>query len=94
MATYTVRLGESIIDVCYNTTGSMAAIDEIMDGNSISTYTPTFQAGTTITVPDVVYNSEAVQVANVRPFNSISTVEDSEIDTMISELLTQLETIN
>lgn len=94
MATYTVRLGESIIDVCYNTTGSMAAIDEIMDGNSISTYTPTFKAGTTITVPDVVYNSEAVQVANVRPFNSISTVEDSEIDTMISELLTQLETIN
>lgn len=72
----------------------MAAIDQIMDSNAISTYTPTLQAGTTLTVPDVVYNSEAVQVANIRPFNSVSTVEDSEIDTIISELLTQLETIN
>lgn len=69
----------------------MAAIDQIMDSNAISTYTPTLQAGTTLTVPDVVYNSEAVQVANIRPFNSVSTVEDSEIDTMISELLDQIE---
>lgn len=94
MAKYKIRLGESLIDVCYNTTGAMSSIDAVMDANDITTYTPDLVPDTDITVPDVVYNSEAVQVANIRPFNSVSTVEDSEIDTMISELLTQLETIN
>jgi hypothetical protein len=91
MAKYKIRLGESLIDVCYNTTGAMSSIDAVMDANDITTYTPDLVPDTEITVPDVVYNSEAVQVANTRPFTSICAVDDAEIDAMIAELVTELE---
>lgn len=90
MAKYKIRLGESLIDVCYNTTGAMSSIDAVMDANDITTYTPDLVPDTEITVPDVVYNSEAVQVANTRPFTSICAVDDAEIDAMIAELVTEL----
>lgn len=60
------------MDVCYNTTGSLRAINDIMNANGFDTYTPQLEAGRIIEVPDVVYNSEAVEVANNRPFNSVS----------------------
>ena len=60
------------MDVCYNTTGSLRAINDIMNANGFDTYTPQLEAGRIIEVPDVVYNSEAVSVADARPFNSAS----------------------
>lgn len=72
MATYTVKAGESLFDICYNTTGWLTSIDSIMDANNISDYTPQLAAGTIILVPDAVYDSSAVESANKRPFNSTS----------------------
>lgn len=72
MATYKVKSGDTLMDVCYNTTGSLRAINDIMNANGFDTYTPRLEAGQIIGVPDVVYNSEAVAVANERPFNSVS----------------------
>lgn len=72
MATYKVKSGDTLMDVCYNTTGSLRAINDIMNANGFDTYTPQLEAGRIIEVPDVVYNSEAVEVANNRPFNSVS----------------------
>lgn len=69
----------------------MSSIDAVMDANDITTYTPDLVPDTEITVPDVVYNSEAVQVANTRPFSSICAVDDADIDAMIDELVTELE---
>lgn len=72
MATYKVKFGDTLMDVCYNTTGSLRAINDIMNANGFDTYTPQLEAGRIIEVPDVVYNSEAVSVADARPFNSAS----------------------
>ena len=65
------------MDVCYNTTGSLCAINDIMNANGFDTYTPQLEAGRIIEVPDVVYNSEAVSVADARPFNSASLLFDN-----------------
>lgn len=83
MAFYTVRYGETLLDVCYNTTGAITAIDAIMDANGFDTYTPELTPGQVLEVPDVVYNSDAVHVANVRPFNSACGIEDDDLYGMI-----------
>lgn len=77
MATYKVKSGDTLMDVCYNTTGSLCAINDIMNANGFDTYTPQLEAGRIIEVPDVVYNSEAVSVADARPFNSASLLFDN-----------------
>lgn len=74
------------MDVCYNTTGSLRAINDIMNANGFDTYTPQLEAGRIIEVPDVVYNSEAVSVADARPFNSASLPFDN-----LNQQMEQLE---
>lgn len=88
MATYKVKSGDTLMDVCYNTTGSLRAINDIMNANGFDTYTPQLEAGRIIEVPDVVYNSEAVSVADARPFNSASLPFDN-----LSMQMEQLEFI-
>lgn len=73
------------MDVCYNTTGSLRAINDIMNANGFDTYTPQLEAGRIIEVPDVVYNSEAVSVADARPFNSASLPFDN-LSTQMEQL--------
>lgn len=86
MATYKVKSGDTLMDVCYNTTGSLRAINDIMNANGFDTYTPQLEAGRIIEVPDVVYNSEAVSVADARPFNSASLPFDN-----LNQQMKQLE---
>lgn len=88
MATYIAKAGDTLMDVCYNTTGSLRALNEIINANGFDTYTPSIAAGQVIEVPDVVYNSEAVLVANTRAFNSTS-IPDSDLNDQI-ELLEYL----
>lgn len=83
MAQYTVHSGETLIDICYNTTGSLAAINSIMNANNIGSYTQQIAAGTVITVPDVVYNSAAVSSAKNRPFNN-TFLPDEETNSLVS----------
>lgn len=85
MATYKVKSGDTLMDVCYNTTGSLRAINDIMNANGFDTYTPQLEAGRIIEVPDVVYNSEAVSVADARPFNSASLPFDN-LNTQMEQL--------
>lgn len=86
MATYKVKSDDTLMDVCYNTTGSLRAINDIMNANGFDTYTPQLEAGRIIEVPDVVYNSEAVSVADARPFNSASLPFDN-----LNQQMEQLE---
>lgn len=79
MAQYTVRYGETLQDVCYNATGALTSIDAIMDLNGFDTYTPLLTPGQVLEVPDVVYDSDAVAVANVRPFNSACALTEEQI---------------
>lgn len=88
MATYIAKAGDTLMDVCYNTTGSLRALNEIITANGFDTYTPSISAGQVIEVPDIVYNSEAVSVANMRAFNSTS-IPESDLNEQI-ELLEYL----
>ena len=45
MATYKVKSGDTLMDVCYNTTGSLRAINDIMNANGFDPYTPQLEAG-------------------------------------------------
>lgn len=90
MATYIVKAGDSLVDVCYNTTGSLQAIDAIMNANKLTTYTPTLTIGQVLTVPDVVYNSNAVQIAVKRPYNS-TTIPTAILTALFVELKNQLQ---
>ncbi len=47
--TYIVKSGDTIYDVAYNTTGSLSAVDAIMDANGIVDYSATLLAGTVLT---------------------------------------------
>lgn len=54
MTTYTIRQGETILDVSVNATGSPLNIEKILDANNIDTWTPTLVAGQQLTIPDDV----------------------------------------
>lgn len=69
MSKYTVREGESLIDVCYNGCGSLGAIYQIMTLNGLDTFTPQLTAGQELEIPETL-NNDGVIVANKRPFNS------------------------
>lgn len=90
MALYTVRYGETLLDVCYNTTGAITSIDAIMDANGFDTYTPELTPGQVLVVPDVVYNSDAVHIANIRPFNSACGIEDDDLHGMIDDAVSDM----
>lgn len=85
MAQYQVKYGDTLFDICLNTTGSLAAINAIMDANSFTTYTPDLTPGQMLEVPDVVYNSEAVSVASGRPFNNAS-IPAAELQSQFGEM--------
>jgi hypothetical protein len=87
MALYVVKYGETLLDVCYNATGAITAIDQIMDANGFDTYTPTLYPGQVLTVPDVIYNSDAVHAANIRPFNNSCGIETDELHGMIDSVV-------
>ena len=90
MALYVVKYGETLLDVCYNATGAITAIDQIMDANGFDTYTPTLYPGQVLTVPDVIYNSDAVHAANIRPFNNSCGIETDELHVMIDSLVNMM----
>lgn len=85
MATYRVKYGDTLFDICLNTTGSLAGINAIMDANGFTTYTPDLTPDSVIEVPDVVYNSEAVSVASQRPFSNAS-ISASDLQSQFEEM--------
>lgn len=90
MALYVVKYDETLLDVCYNATGAITAIDQIMDANGFDTYTPTLYPWEVLTVPDVIYNSDAVHAANIRPFNNSCGIETDELHVMIDSLVNMM----
>lgn len=89
MAAYIIQPGDTLCDVCLNTTGSLRAIDEIMDLNSMVYYAGEITDRKVLVVPNVTYNSAAVQSANKRPFNN-SAVSQGELASMLAELRNKL----
>ena len=54
MRTYTVKQGETILDVAVNATGSPGNLQAILDANNFDTWTPELTAGQMIAIPDGV----------------------------------------
>lgn len=88
MAQYTVREGESLLDVCYNACGSLSALSEIMTLNNLDTLTPTLTAGQVLEVPQT-YDNAVVIVANERPFNS-NAISTETINKLLNDLYISL----
>ena len=54
MTNYTVREGETILDVAVNATGSPVNLEAILDANNFDTWTPALTPGQVIIIPDNV----------------------------------------
>lgn len=54
MTSYTVKQGETILDVVVNSTGSPLNLQTILDANNIDTWTPQLTAGQVLVIPDNV----------------------------------------
>lgn len=88
--TYTVKQGDTIYDVAYNTTGSLAAVDAIMDANAITSYSATLAPGTTLTFDAEIKNNAATLKANRYPYNS-TYIPDAELEKMIETFLREID---
>lgn len=84
MAQYTVREGESLLDVCYNACGSLSALSVIMELNKFTTMTPILETGQVLEVPQT-YNNGVVIVADDRPFNSTA-ISDEYLNKLLEEV--------
>jgi len=51
---YTVRPGESLIDVTLNSTGNKDNADKILEENGIAEWSPILATGRVLTIPDTV----------------------------------------
>lgn len=91
MSKYTVREGESLIDVCYNGCGSLGAIYQIMTLNGFDTFTPQLTAGQELEIPETL-NNDGVIVANKRPFNS-NLLPQATLDKLLEEVAQEEEPI-
>lgn len=91
MSKYTVREGESLIDVCYNGCGSLGAIYQIMTLNGFDTFTPQLTAGQELEIPETL-NNDGVIVANKRPFNS-NLLPQATLDKLLKEVAQEEEPI-
>jgi hypothetical protein len=85
--TYTVRAGETILDVSVNSTGSPLNIEKILDANNIDTWTPDLVAGTALIIPDNV----DLQTNNLRelaeyPISDSGFMSKEEFDALTSVL--------
>lgn len=81
---YTVRSGDTIYDVAYNTSGSLGTVDAIMENNDLTDYSQTLFTGMDLTVPDEILNNAASLKASQYPFNS-SYVVDTTLDQMFTD---------
>jgi phage tail protein X len=76
---YTVQQGESLWDVCFNSTGTLANLDIILTANSFTDWTPDLQAGQQILIPDsVTIDANALRQLQQYPVcnNSVSNIDE------------------
>jgi len=85
---YTVKPGETIVDVCENSTGSLVNLDAILAANDFDSWTPDLLAGQQIIIPDGIQNdANALRQLITYPIcnNSVSNIDD-QINAIFGEL--------
>jgi hypothetical protein len=87
---YTVRSGDTVYDVAYNTTGALAAIDAILDSADIETYSPVLETGTILDFEAEIQNNAATLKAASVPFNS-TYISENDLSVMIEDFITTIE---
>lgn len=87
---YTVKSGETIYDVSYNTVGSLGATDAIIDSADITDYSAVPQAGMELEFDMDIQNNAATLKAGIIPFNS-TYIPETQLDGMINELIALID---
>lgn len=81
---YTVRQGETLIDIALNLSGSLYALDQLMALNNLTSYTEEIPYGTILNTDGIeIQNNKAVVWAAKWPLNNNSTFPQSEFDSSI-----------
>lgn len=84
---YTVRTGETIVDVCLNATGTIANWEIILNANNFTDWTPDLFVGQQILIPDAVEIQNNVLIVTTKyPANNAPGISNliSLIDQFIS----------
>jgi hypothetical protein len=86
---YKTKVGESIFDVCLNSTGTLQNINTILDYNEFDNWNPEITAGQTILIPDTI----PIQT-NVRNELQLRPAVNGQITTFQSQLDIILDILN
>lgn len=89
---YLTQEQDTLLDVAYNTVGSLYAIDYIMDDNNLDDYSISFPYGMSITVNGRIQNNAAVLRARKHPYNS-SYIEENKVQELINNFKIELANI-
>lgn len=84
MGTYITSGGETIIDVCLNTVGSIIPVLEVIEENNIDSWDIVFTEGVELSFPDTIYNNAVILQALKNPFISTGLISPSERETLLS----------
>lgn len=98
MSNYIVNIGETIVDILLNATGTIGNVSNInnwqliLDANNFNTWTPALTTGQTIIIPDSVQIQTNVlnELQNNKACNNLSITQEnfqSQIDALILEFM-------
>jgi len=92
LKTYTVQQGETISDVCLNSTGSLKNWGRICDANNFATWTPVLTANQKIVIPDTV-QIDSVSFAEMTKYPSNNNPYITDLDTKINDCIVILNAV-
>lgn len=86
---YIVNQGESISDVCLNSTGSITNLDAILTANGFDDWSPILTAGQSIIIPDnVTYDYNTLnQLSTYKAVNNMTDNIINKINTIINTII-------
>jgi phage tail protein X len=85
---YTVKQGETIVDICLNATGTINNWSLILDANNFTSWTPLLFAGQNVTIPDGVEMQTNV-LRGLLLYPACNNNQNRELSSQISELISK-----
>lgn len=87
---YKVQNGDTIFDVALNVSGGIRAVDELLDLNDYTSYTPTLIPGEIINTDGItIYNNDTIIRAQQYPYSSASISLDY-LNNLIENLINEI----
>ena len=81
MSNYITKYGESIFDVCLNSTGTIESVETILNDNVLNTWTPILQPAQSLIIPEV---KNGAFYDYLQSYPAVNNTEINNLDTLIN----------